>query len=62
MANRFYGLDRGQTEFSVNEAAATASKDVEVNVDLAAGLEKSEVLLALEMIMAHITKGNWPPA
>lgn len=62
MANRFYGLDRGQTEFQVNEAAATATKDVELNVDLAVSLEKSEVIMLLEQIKAHIIKGNWPPA
>lgn len=62
MADRIYGLDRGETEFSVVEGAASPTKGVEVVVDLAVGLEKSEVLMLLDMIKNHITKGNWPPA
>ena len=62
MADRFYGLDRGDTEFSVTEQATTPTKDVEVAVDLAVDLEKSEVLQLLDMIKNHIIKGNWPPA
>lgn len=62
MADRFYGLDRGDTEFDVTEDSSSPTKDVEVAVDLAVNLEKSEVLLALDMIKNHIVKGNWPPA
>lgn len=62
MADRIYGLDRGETEFNVAESSSSPAKDVEVVVDLAVGLEKSEVLQALDMIKNHIIKGNWPPA
>jgi hypothetical protein len=62
MADRFYGLDRGETEFDVSEGAASPSKGVEVAVDLAVNLTKSEVLMLLEQIKGHIVKGNWPPA
>lgn len=62
MADRIYGLDRGQTEFSVSEGSSSPTLDVEVVVDLAVGLTKSEVLQALDMIKNHIVKGNWPPA
>jgi hypothetical protein len=62
MADRIYGLDRGETEFNVAESSSSPAKDVEVVVDLAVGLEKSEVLLALDMIKNHIIKGDWPPA
>lgn len=62
MAIRYYGLDRGETEFSVEEDSSTTSKDVEVAVDLAANLDKSEVLIKLDEIKNHIVKGNWPPA
>jgi hypothetical protein len=62
MADRIYGLDRGDTEFSVAEGSSTPTKDVEVVVDLAVNLEKSEVLQLLDMIKNHIVKGNWPPA
>lgn len=62
MADRFYGLDRGDTEFDVVEQATSPTKDVEVVVDLAVNLEKSEVLQKLEEIKNHIVKGDWPPA
>jgi hypothetical protein len=62
MADRIYGLDRGETEFSVAEDSSSPTKDVEVVVDLAVSLTKNEVLMALEMISNHIIKGNWPPA
>lgn len=64
MATRLYGLSRGETEFSVTEGvgSAVAADGVELTVDLAVGLEKSEVLQILEMFMNHIVKGNWPPA
>lgn len=62
MADRIYGLDRGDTEFSVAEDSSSPTKDVEVVVDLAVGLQKSEVLQLLDMIKNHILKGNWPPA
>jgi hypothetical protein len=64
MATRRYGISRGETEFSITEAAgaATASDNIEVTFDLAVSLTKSEVLLALDMIKNHILKGNFPPA
>lgn len=62
MADRIYGLDRGDTEFSVAEDSSSPTKDVEVVVDLAVGLQKSEVLQLLDMIKNHIVKGSWPPA
>lgn len=64
MATRRYGLSRGETEFSVTESvgAATNADNVEVTVDLAVSLTKSEVLQKLDEIKNHITKGNWPPA
>jgi len=62
MADRFYGLDRGETEFQIVEDSSSPTKDVEVVVDLAVNLEKSEVLEKLDEIKNHIIKGNWPPA
>jgi len=62
MADRFYGLDRGETEADTADALSSPTKDVEVVVDLAVSLTKNEVLLALEMIKNHILKSNWPPA
>lgn len=62
MADRIYGLDRGDNEFDVSEGSSSPTKDVEVVVDLAVSLEKSEVIQKLDEIKNHIIKGNWPPA
>ena len=62
MADRIYGLDRGDTEFDIAEGSSSPTKDVEVVVDLAVSLEKSEVLQKLDEIKNHIVKGEWPPA
>lgn len=48
MADRFYGVDRGQTKATV--AAATTGLDVELTVDDAVNLEKKDILLALKAI------------
>lgn len=62
MADRFYGIDRGQTEFEIVEDTSSPTKDVEIAVDLAVDLTKSEVLHALDMLQNHILKGDWNPA
>jgi hypothetical protein len=69
LATRRYGISAGETIGQVTEAvgAATVGDSMEFTVDLAgtnltgAGA-REKVLLALEIIKAHITKGNWPPA
>lgn len=51
MAQRYFGLDRGDTENDVTEdSSTTATTDVEVRVDLAAGMKVSEILIALDNI------------
>lgn len=64
MAERFYGLDRGEQGIGeVTEGSATtATTDVEVRIDLAASMEKQEVLNALDVIKARIFEDTWPPA
>lgn len=73
MATRRYGLSAGETEFQVTEAvgAAVATDSIELTVNLAGTMGattlsnqegKARVLQALEMLAAHIAKGNWPPA
>lgn len=67
MAERFYGLDRGDTKNDVTEgAASTATTDVEVRIDLAGfpsdASYKSEVLQMLDMIKQYILEDSWPPA
>ncbi len=74
MATRRYKISVGETEFAIVEevGAAVNSDTVELTVELAntavttatgtRSIEKNEVLLALDMMKNHITKGNWPPA
>lgn len=63
MADRFYGIDRGEQGVrNVTEGAtSTATTDVEVRVGLI-GMSKLEVLLALDTIKEAITQDTWPPA
>jgi hypothetical protein len=63
MADRFYGIDRGEQGVrNVTEgASSTATTDVEVRVDLI-GMSKLEVLLALDTIKEAILQDTWPPA
>ena len=64
MADRFYGIDRGEQGVrNVTEgSSSTATTDVEVRVDLAANMNKIEVLLALDTIKEAILQDTWPPA
>ena len=74
MATRRYKIEPGEAENAVTEevGAAVNSDTVELTVDLATtrvnsggstrAITKQEVLEALEKIMNHIVKGNWPPA
>ena len=64
MADRFYGIDRGEQGVrNVTEgSSSTATTDVEVRVDLAANMSKIEVLLALDTIKEAILQDTWPPA
>jgi len=48
MADRFYGVGRGEQKATV--AAATTGLDVELVVDDAVGLTKKDILTALEKI------------
>lgn len=71
MATRRFSIHPSDTEFQVTEAvgAATATKSIELTVDLANVLEgntkpisKVQVLLALEKLHNYVLKSNWPPA
>lgn len=64
MAERFYGIDRGESgKGDVTEGSATtATTDVEVRIDLAASMDKQEVLRAIDIIKQAIFEDTWPPA
>jgi hypothetical protein len=62
MADRFYGIDRGNAGVrNVTESASTTSLDVEVRVDLI-GMSKLEVLTLIDTLKEAITQDTWPPA
>lgn len=58
MADRFYGLDRGESgkhnATIVTESATSPTKDVEVVVDLAVSLTRQEVAEILDQIKNYI--------
>lgn len=62
MAHRFWGVNLGQHQTDVVEGAVTNATNVEVNVDLAIGMSREEVLRALELIRQEIIMDVWPPA
>jgi hypothetical protein len=71
MATRRYMINAGEVQNQVTEAvgAATATKNIELTVDLAAvktgsptQLTKAEILLALDAFRDYITTNIWPPA
>ena len=61
MASRFIGINRGQSEFSVVEAASTNSTDVELRVDTGKNLTKNEVRMAMIMIENYLLKNTTIP-
>jgi len=62
MADRIYGIDRGETEFKVTEGAASPGQGVEVVLDLVENFTKEEFIRALRMIENHVLKNQFPPA
>lgn len=54
MADRFYGVDRGQTRVTID--TSTTGLDVEVVVDNAVGLNRKDIALALEAIKDAVLK------
>lgn len=55
MAQKYFGLDRGETADLVTEgSSSTATTDVEVRVDLAANMNKAEIRQALIDIIRYM--------
>lgn len=64
MATRRFEINRGETFYNITEnvGAATAVKNLEVTVDLASNMTKSEVLAALDMLSDYINSmSQYPP-
>ena len=68
MSTRRYSISIGDNEYNVTEAvgAATATKEIELTVDLAVVTGtvggKEAVILAIEKLSNYLLRGNFPPA
>jgi L-alanine-DL-glutamate epimerase-like enolase superfamily enzyme len=63
MATRKYGISLGENHTEVTEAVGSAVTDnVEVTIDLAAGMSRQDAILALQKVQNYIAEHNWPPA
>ncbi len=64
MANRYFAINRGQTEFNIVESSSSNTGDVELNIDLSKNVTKSELVVMLEEFINYInsTKTNYPPS
>jgi hypothetical protein len=63
MADHYYGVDIGATFGSggVSTGTSTTSKNVEIRIrDGVTGMNKTEVLKAIEKLEAYITVNNAP--
>lgn len=58
MALRYYGFNRGQTEFSVTEGAATGGTDAEFRFDETKGFTNAELQVILDQIKNVIIKNQ----
>ena len=56
MADIFYGLDRGDIEEDIVTDTSSPTKDIEVAIDDAVGLTKSEIVQSLQKLINHVMK------
>lgn len=62
MARRWYGINRGATPATISEDSATTGKDIQLDIDRAVSLRKSDIVRMVEQIADKIVAGNFPPA
>ena len=63
MATRLYGISRGESQDQITEAVGAATTDnVELTIDLAAGLTREDVVLLLDRLSRYILEHDFPPA
>jgi len=63
MASRFYGIDLGGNKpTDVTEGAATGSKGVEIQVDLAKVTRRTDILLLVEALQHYLITRETDPA
>ncbi|GAB2178706.1 hypothetical protein [Dongia sp. agr-C8] len=61
MATRFFGLNRGEQALSVTKDTSTTGKAIELAVNDAVGLKKSEILVALRQFEQAILDDRATP-
>ena len=62
MATRRYGISRGEGQERIAEAVGAATvDDIELTLDLAAGMTREEVLLLLDRLSRYILENDYPP-
>ena len=63
MATRLYGISRGESQDQITETVGAATTDnVELTIDLAAGLTREDVVLLLDRLSRYILEHDFPPA
>jgi hypothetical protein len=63
MANYFYGVNQGQSEFQAAVGTSTASTDVELFVNgTTTGIGKQQVEMAIEFLQEALLQQPWPLA
>lgn len=61
MADYYYGIDKGDSTYEAVGQTTDMSKTVVVRVDVAPGVERSDVLVSLEKLKDFILRAPWPP-
>ena len=63
MATRLYGISRGEGQDQITETVGAATTDnVELTIDLAAGLTREDAVLLLDRLSRYILEHDFPPA
>lgn len=63
MATRLYGISRGESQEQISETVGAATTDdMELTIDLAAGMTREEVVVLLDRITRYILEHDFPPA
>ena len=62
MATCRYGISRGEAQDAVAEAVGAATvDDIELTIDLAAGMTREDVLLLVDRLSRYILENDFPP-
>lgn len=62
MATRRYGISRGESQDAIVEAVGAATvDDIELTIDLAAGMTREDVLLLVDRLSRYILENDFPP-